>query len=303
MPEYEFGLVPTRCNVTFRGGAILQVPAAHEHIDEFKDRAHPDGHVYPPIIETRSQKGLESWELVPNSRRGALVQALPVTHRLIIDEEHGSGQDLRLGVAGMLMHLVGALHGVRVQFDEWYVDGRVSTRRESDHYPPSEERIGDACTAALSAWRTWQEHPQRLVVNALYLHGRASSIEFLWERFVNQYLVADAAFKLVSLTQPRWHAPRRHADRLKALCELFGIPTDGSPLEDIVRVRNDLFHEAMWAGGMPGMTDSQDQWNAWLALHGLCLRLIYGAIGLRGRYLASSWWSRQTHFYDLAPAV
>lgn len=299
--EAEFGYLPIDVACEFDGGRIMSGTRYADSLTLVQRSAHPDGHLYPPIVETRSRGVAGDWEPVPRSRRGALMQSLPPTHILVIDDP--SLGDPRLGEAALLLHLLAAMCGRRLQFAEWFVDGRVSIRGQADHYPPHARQLAPALGAALAQWRRWPLRPRQLAVNALYLHGRAMSLEFVWDQFVNQYLVADAAFRLVQQTTPGWSPSGGHRGRLGALCSLFGVPTEGSPLQTIVDARNELFHEAQWAGGMPGMADSDELWNACLSLQGLCLRILYGAFGLRGGYLSGSWWDRQMSHWDLCPAA
>lgn len=296
-----FGFVGSTECVRFEGGVIepLETHASAAH--EVSGAANPDGFLYPPVIATHRSVGRltdERWEEVPQSRRGASLQSLPASHRLSLDIANGPAEAQRRGAAGFLIHLFGFLHGVRCQFYDWFIDGRAQVKPDSDHWPPSARQVANVLTTAYREWTTWTPRRKQVVTNALFLHGRASACEFVWERFQNQYMVFDAACSLVELpSRARGRVP--HRDRIAALCEFFSIDTTGANLQAIVDLRNNLLHEALWCDGMPGDAGSDLAWNSYLDLRAISIRVVLGALGVRGEYVSSSFAHRCTSAFKI----
>jgi len=86
------------------------------------------------------------------------------------------------------------------------------------------------------------------------MFSRSPSYEWDWEEFMIQYMVLDACWKMGErLCGLKCMG---HKDRATRLMEHFSIrPEDYSfDLAEMVRLRNDLFHEALWFRQRPGAT-------------------------------------------------
>jgi hypothetical protein len=139
-----------------------------------------------------------------------------------------------------------------------------------------------------------------VAINCLFLHTHTCVHELEWERFQAEYQVFDAVFALARDT----HAISRtgvvsHGARLEHLCSEFGIPFDAPKARSMVTLRNDLLHEALWDGRMPGEARSMESAYASYWLHSLSRRALFACLGLRGGYAETAWWGMGTFAFNL----
>ena len=117
MYKIDFGHIPMRLDLCFDGGQVRTV-------DDFDGKwlarwAHPDGHVYPPIVHTVTEDVSGNQEVIPNSERSSLLHRFPSTHTLVLWEgEPKAEADLRVGHAGFCVHFLGFICGHRAQFSD-----------------------------------------------------------------------------------------------------------------------------------------------------------------------------------------
>jgi hypothetical protein len=260
---------------------------------------HQDGYVYPPQ-QTQVSVGPKGEELpVPNSERPALLHRLPATHTISLDGDMPQGA-ARYGLAGFVVHLLGFLCGFRCQFFDWWFEGRLPTKSLMDHHDPSARELSAIVSTAVPVWAVLPDRQRLVAINVLYLHSRAATIELEWERFLNQYLAFDGAF---SLARGLGHVGSkvRHNEKISALAGQYGLCRNQELEAKIVALRNDLIHEALWDGRMPGDARSQESYYAYHWLTGITKRAILAALGCQGEYTVSSWFDMLTHFLNVTP--
>lgn len=272
----RFGFLNWGRAIEFEGGSIAPVP-------EFKETAGL-------VASCTNQDGF----LCP----ATFLHHLPVraSHTLCLSDPY-TIEELRRGAGAFIMHLLGYLFGIRLQFSDWWFDGRVPIRLQATHaIYISEATAQDFLSHSYKIWRAWKEKEQRLLTNALYMHCRAPMYRWDWERFTIEYMVLDACWKLAKLG----HGVKDegHAKRVDSLCRKFGIPSDGKLVEEIVRLRNDLFHEALWDGSQPCMGGSNAAFLQPYNLRRLNQRLIPALLGYETPYIRTNWWSIDTFSFD-----
>jgi len=85
---------------------------------------------------------------------------------------------------------------------------------------------------------------------------------------------------------------RGHSNRIKGLCEYFNIRCEPDRVEQIKDLRNDLFHEALWYKGTPGLQKMHsDSHLIPKCLERLNSQLIVAIIGYKNNYSMSASWS------------
>jgi len=296
-----FGYVPVRDTVDFEAGTFEPLPQFDEVCETVAQWVHPDGHVYLPAEHTRTQK--PHWKRsrkVPQSERPARQQRLPATHSVIVAEEYDDEQAARYGAVGFLVHLFGLLYGFQCQFHDWWINGRFSLKGRIDHGKPRPKAAGEIVSRALEIWRSFPQRQRLVAINALYLHSRSEAYQVEWERFQAEYQVFDAVFALAKgVGHFRGTGRIPHARRIRAICDRFGIRCDDDKMHDIVRLRNDLLHEALWDRRMPGEARSDTSFRASYWLHSLARRALFATLGLDGEYIRSAWWGMGSHVFDL----
>lgn len=244
----RIGYLPLTEILEFKGGSISPLGGYQEVAEWIRAHTHNDGFLYPPLMHSVHLPveclGVESFneaelERIPNSERPAHLHKIPASHELWI---HSPVHELcpRLGDAAFLMHLAAYLFGVRLQFYDWWFDGRVPVQSTHSIHVSS-TAANSFFSVAYATWRTLDAENQKLATNILFMHSRTTVYEWDWEQFAMDYMVFDGCYKLASRV---YSIPRtNHAGRLVAMCNSFGIPRDRTHFAEIVRLRNALFHE------------------------------------------------------------
>jgi hypothetical protein len=286
--EDKFGYLPYELEFTFSSGKVIPLPRFHKAVEVIQRRTHTDHYVYPP----RKSK---------SARGGASLHRLPSTHLLQLDKRFPDQEQARYGEGGFVMHLLGFLYGHRCHFHNWWIDGRVLVPGEIDHVPPSAKQAGELISRALETWHNLATRQRYIAINVLFLHTRTQMYEFEWERFSNSYLVFDAIYALArdtGILAPNRSAIR-HEDRIGRIADQFGIPLDAEKVKHIVKLRNDLLHEALWDERMPGEARSEISFYASYWLHKLTKRAMFAVLGLKGTYIRTPWWKLNRSLFDL----
>lgn len=280
----------------FKGGKLVPVDEFKERLADIRQSTHEvDGFLYPPISRTWRTR-LEATDAgfretgprpVRGSRRQALLFRLKPSHTLWIDcrtRSSGYGH----GDEAFLMHALAFLYGTRLQLSEWFVDMRLPVEKDTRDFFTTSEAESAFISTAYATWQSWEPETQDRVVNALYMNSRSPSYEWDWERFTVDYMVFDALYRTAHEAYGLRSAS--HRDRLRGMCERFDIPADALWLDTIYRLRNELYHESLWAGCQPGSAAREETFRAALNLRYLNMRLLAALLGYRGEYLRSEFW-------------
>jgi hypothetical protein len=226
-------------------------------------------------------------EEVPNSERPAHLHKIPASHRISLNTTKPQ-ELLRESDAAFLMHLAAYLFGVRLQFNDWWFDGRVPIKSTHNiHLTPS--KANAFFLAAYGNWKSFKTKYQKLMINLLYMNSRTLSYEWDWEQFTIAYMVFDGCYKFAK----NIHSlnSKSHTERLNVMCNFFGIKTDKVRFSEIVRLRNSLFHETLWDDGQPCSTKSSKPQFVASNLRKLNQRVIAALLGHESEYISSNWWS------------
>lgn len=285
----RFGFLPCEYAIEFEGGTISPVPNYDEGLTLVEQCTHEDGFLYPSL----GWRVNESGEEVPKTRRPAHLHPVTASHELSLHFS-GTTEDLRRGPGGIVIRLLAYLFGVRLQFEGWWLDGRVPMR--STHSIHVNKAVaGDFLSNCYQIWRKWPERKQKLISNLLFMHSRAPSYEWDWERFMIEYMVFDGCWKLFGYIGEKEPG---HGDRIKTLCDEWSIPSDDTLIKSIVVLRNDLFHETFWDKSQPCTGVSSEAFLQAYNLRRLNQRLIPALLGYNNSYVRTSWWSLGTCLFE-----
>ncbi len=255
----QFGFLAYKWDLHFRAGKIVAVPEFDEALISLKKYLHEDGYFYPPMQKTITVDSRGRDRTVPKTKRPAHLFRLPASHELEMTYE--PEPNIREGSAGFVIHLLTFLFGTRLQFADWYFDGRVPLGRRgrfaiSVTHREQAERYLDHC---FKTWSVWPESEKKRFTNILYMFSRACVYEWDWEEFIIQYIVLDALWKMgEELLQLPAKTP--HKGRARALCAHFSCDVDKwiepkwIDVDKMAKLRNDLFHETLWHGGRASST-------------------------------------------------
>lgn len=235
--------------------------------------------------------------MCPNSERPATVFYLPESHTLYI-ENPLSEENVRYEDAGLLIHILGYFFGTRLQFSNWRFDGKVPIKCKND-FSFSADIPSIFISHVYQKWKTLDAKLRILYINILYMHGKAKSCEWHWDEFLYQYMVFDAIYNFA--TEGKKIKGLTHEGRFKYLCDKFVIHYDNeNQFKEIYMLRNDLFHEGLWDGGMPGFSQKNriNSYRNLKQLERLNSRLIVEISGYKNISKPPSYWSLGLEPFD-----
>ena len=293
MSRFAVGFLLCDSSFRFDRGLAEVVPTYSERARQVEHDSQSDGFIYPPVV-----MGGVHGRPDPATRRPAHLFRLPASHDLTFDASFGL-TDATRHVPAFVMHFLGLLHGVWLQFEDWWFDRRVpAIPRQSFYLTPDE--VGTVVSTALATWLSWPQPEQARMINALFMHCRSVSYDWEWEGFAVDYWVTDSLWKTaeaLELVSPLG----RHAERINVLCDRFGLAKDPDRVKLIVDLRNGLMHEALWDKVQPGTAFSPITIEAPLNLRGLNLRLFLAMLGIRADFIHRGWWYYGTWAFALKP--
>jgi len=293
----RIGYLPYRNTIQFSNGQIHPLDNFDNVCESVKKKANNDGFYYPPVVGMYRERHeildgkLETFEdLVPNTKRHARLFRMPASHEIqLFDPTNKNDQKKEDGL--FITYLVAFIFGVRLQFHDWWFDGRVPIYIQQDFHI-SHSSIENFIDKAYNIWLNCPE--KKLLTNLLYMQTKTQSYEWDWERFFISYMVFDGCYKFLAKT--RHISSKTHKDRLKTVLEYFNMKIDMNWIEYIVTLRNDLFHEALWEEGQPG-SGSTYAHSAAFHLSKLNSRIVFAILGHRGEYIQSPWWLSGTFVF------
>lgn len=285
-----FGYLGKKESYIFDGGKITVVDDFDSAWNWVKKYANRDGFVYPPSQRNYRRDPItrEGKEIVPNTERPALLHNMPVSHSIeLID---GGGVDeQRKGPSGFLIHLLGFILGYRLQFHDWWLDGRVPIHGNNGFHV-HRTTVEDFLSHCFSVWKDWNTTNQQLVTNILFMFARAVHYEWDWERFAVEYMVIDGLWKLSCDLRGVKASYTPHTSRIRKLCEIYGIPANEDYIEKAVSLRKDLFHETLWDKGQPCSAGSDEAILLTVFLRNLTTRIIPAIFDYRTPFINTGWW-------------
>jgi hypothetical protein len=281
----RFGFLNYRRPIDVGDGCVTPLEQFEEGLRFINTYGNRDGYIYPPLVRTvELDAHMQEAGIVPNSERPASVFELPLSHEVRVSNPVGV-DDSRDEDVGLLVHLLAFFFGTRLQFEGWRFDGRVPTSPNSLLYAADVPQ--HFVSWVYSAWKEWNPDLRRRYINILYMHARSASCLWDWERFMYQYMVFDAIYRFH--TVKGGPVLKGHKERLVGMCREFGVREEPDVLAEIYRLRNDLFHEALWHEQTPGrgriVDHNTEEW-----LSNLNTRLIVGIAGYRNKFSRSGWW-------------
>lgn len=290
-----FGFLKHPDTIEFDGGSIEPTASFQDGLNHIKKHENRDGYFYPPQVTSSTQAidfetgQLGEHQAVPNSRRPSPVFSLPASHILHIKNPLDK-ENIRYEDAGMLIHLLGFIFGTRLQFSDWRFDGKVPTKYKNYLFYPQDAQ-NHFISHVYQQWKTLNSEQRKYYINILYMHGKAKSCEWEWDEFLYQYMVFDAIYRFYVMLG-NTEIIGGHKKRLEGLCKRFNIQYDPDRITRIYELRNDLFHEALWYGGTPGLQKKQsDSHLIPKCLERLNSQLIVAVIGYKNNYSISASWS------------
>ncbi len=273
--------------------------------DDFKESAitinsiiNKDGFFYPPHINRVEYpiNDFSKGKIIPNTERPAELYRLPASHIIKIKTSDRL-EFMRSNDAGFIIHFLGYLYGTRLQFSDWFFEGKVPVNTHHSFFA-SPKIANQVLSKAYKFWLTLDDTLRRIFTNILFMHIKAKCYEWDWEKFTIEYMVFDALFKISKSLNDSFFKYITHKQRLMSMCEFYSISYKATTLEQIVKLRNELFHETLWDGGMPTSGKSHFAFFAADHLHRLNDRIITALIGYKNNFSKSTWESPNQFLFD-----
>ena len=132
-PTYKdkIGFLSYEKTIQFSHGWICPVNSFDDACEYVNKNANKDGFFYPPIIETYKQRHdviegkLHTFEdLVPKTKRPAHLFKMPASHEIQIIYPSNKSNS-KQGDGLFITYLIAFIFGIRLQFHDWWFDGRV----------------------------------------------------------------------------------------------------------------------------------------------------------------------------------
>lgn len=284
--------MPCKWEIEFEGGRISPLQEFDQIAGVIGEYTDEEGFIYPedgPIIKARLPNSLA--DMFSFERQVPFFQYVFASHVLRV---HDYDVDMREGIGPFLIHLLAYIFGVRLQFCRWWLDGRIPVK-SMHNIITTKETVESFLSHCHQVWKDWSPEDRRLITNILFMHSRAPSYEWDWERFTIEYMVVDGCWRLAA---QRYRLPNyRHEERISRLCHQFGIPVEDGLVKDIVELRNDLFHETLWNKSQPCVASSGPGLAASLHIRRLNHRLIPAVLGYESEYVSTPWWIMGTFYF------
>lgn len=199
-------------------------------------------------------------------------------------------------LGGFVILCFSYLYGTRLQFWDWWLDGRIPVKSTIDIYV-TQSAAESFLTKAIRTWKLLDNHCKLVASNALYLHSKAGAAEWDWERFQLEYIVSDACYYIARVKDGC--RASGHGNRFKALCSTYGLKYNSNWIKLFVRLRNELFHEALWDQGQANTARSASSFMAWHHLRRLNHRLIASMFAGKSEYTKSPWWFHGSYEFNV----
>jgi hypothetical protein len=276
----------------FAGVTISPLEDFEKTVAQFKEESNRDGFFYPSPQHTVT---LPDWpdesrrEPVPRTERPAHLFFMKSSHSLKIDNSAAADP---VDDASFLVQAIAYLYGTRLQLEGFQFDGRIPSEQSTHPVHVTATAAHRFLGRAYSEWKAQPADRRLKFTNVLYMHAKAPSYDWTWEQFLIEYLVNDALFDISQRTGLT--SPVSHEDRIRELCARLGVwcpPT--APVTELVAMRNELFHEAMWEGERPGYRIKEQTYRLAGDLRALNQRLISALLSGRSIYTQNPWTNRQ----------
>lgn len=284
MNPVEFGFLANATTITWQAGANTIAPLA-KHADVVAAMQREiyvhDGWFYPPL---RSVKSGVNAPLIPTGF------ALPATHQLHLSDTTADDEE-----ANFMIALFGLLKGQRLQRPEWQHFYKAPVASKLNDFCATPAEISKTLDIATGFWRQHTPEVQKLAFGALHWHLFAQLYEQPFERFNAQYMALDACAKLaLKIGLPGYSKHPTHSKRAAVLCNCLDVPKpvwvlplDGQTECELARCRNELVHEAMYAGQPMGFANPKGHHQMVRELTGLVARIFLRLLGVQNVYTQS----------------
>lgn len=290
----NFGFLIDKKEILCQDFRISPLPDIDETLTQFYDGINVSkGWIYGPEVELNKNFMEQNKFKLRGPIKCDNFHGLKATHELIMsipDNEHLRFLILAYGfLQGIYLIPEGNLYFNRTPYERGKLNGLLLS---GDDYVNGMEQINHFYLNAKP-----KDRKQMFAILHWFLIGQ--SHEFPWEIFDSQYKVLDGIYKLSNIKA------QTHALRPVKLAEEYGITIPSwakliksKKVSTLSILRNELVHEAKYAGEPIGYAHPQDNYT--LEFVAFNTKLICAVLGLKTPYLNMSPDSREFCRWDIA---
>jgi len=289
----EFGFLIDRRRVVINNIEIKPLNNFEETINRFYQSATvSNGWVYPPLVNT-NRNFTEKKRFKVEGKIASIFFLFEPTHSITIypfDEDKVKFLILAFGfLNGLYLSPAGYLYLNRVPYKIGKITGVILIRNDAEKGILTFSKCFDRMST----------EKRKLAFSILHWFLIGPSYLYDWDRFDAQYKVLDGIYKFSGLSAPN------HASRPIELSKKYGIEipkwaqlnSDGKTSKLSI-IRNDLVHEAKYAGQPIGCEYPKENFN--LEFVRFNTKLIAAVFGLKSNFLQSDPMDRNTHGWAFA---
>ncbi len=295
--EWKFGFLPNPIGVIGDDWSIEPLSTYEETTNEWKTYGDSYGWILPPIVYSEKRipqvDGTFLTEVDHNTRRSTSHWNIPPTHKLIYSGSNVYDEEQeRYGIAGFLMHALGCIYGVELQFDNWYVMSRIRSKPGGPFVPNKKAVI--SALKILPQWYNSQSSECKIVItNSLFMHNHVPSYENSWEEFLWQYVAFDGCWNVaLNQTTPRITTGSRSTSgewRFKIFADKYGLISKPLHFKEWAKIRDDLVHEVTWGGVMPSHSPDDKVYSACMFLRKFTTMALLACMSYDSESLSIDW--------------
>lgn len=289
----ELGWLPENRSYNFPGGTIVPLDDIEVRVASVRtcDRIS-GGWLYPPL--ERRHRSLTSKG--PPPELYARTFSLPTTHRLTLVGPPSAHDEM----LPLFVTVFGLMKGLRLLPEDWLHTMRAAMEpgRLVD-FRCDRSAVCEVLELTSSFWHRNHRKTRDEFFSALHWHLLGQSYENPFESFMAQYMVLDACwFVHEELNSPKKQLrspkkPLRHAERVVEMASTYCLDlpkwahTNINGRSELSGVRNELIHEAKWAGQPVGFSCLPATESIDYELGLLNTRLLLAILGWKNKYVRS----------------
>lgn len=289
MYKDEFGFLNSSYKIAFQYGIIKPHPDFDNNLKNLNKYLNRDGFIYPPNVNDY-HVNMETYERIKieNTERPAQLFKIEPSHTIEIYDPIYI-DECRKWDSYFIIQLLAFIEGIRLQFSEWWFDGRIPIKSQNN-FKLFPNLLEDFISHSYRKWRELNSEHKKWFINILFMHNKSTAYTWDWEKFMINYTVFDGIFRLY--TEKNNIKKRiKHEDKLLYVCKTYSIPINQEFIKNIYSLRNDLFHQAIWDGGLP--TSSEDKYKGYYQhanLRRLNIRAILALLEYNSPFIQTPWW-------------
>lgn len=218
------------------------------------------------------------------------------THRFKILDGNWAGKlnDFSKNPSFFIMQVVGYVSGYRVMPEGFWYDGKIPCKSTNNiscnNYDPIIHK-------AIEFWGKVPEPSRNDLLGFFYFFNRSPSYHWHFEKFSHDFMVFESVMKFYIKNISDFKRDRNQ--KFYNFLDEIKIAYDKNTLQDLIELRNNLFHEIRWGDGVPCFANDSEVIYKTLAFRKMLHAVLGRLIGLDGAYFSSDWNIRGMISFDV----